>query len=126
MTILEHINITVSDGPRTAKWMQDVFGWHIRWQGRANNEQGATIHIGTDTHYVALYTHDTKHKSNDASFVNIGAMNHIAVVTDDLATMDAKVRAAGFERGEHQHYEPGHRFYFWDHDGIEFEVVQYD
>ncbi|HBR42432.1 MAG TPA: glyoxalase, partial [Sulfitobacter pontiacus] len=26
----------------------------------------------------------------------------------------------------HADYEPGRRFYFRDHDGVEYELVQYD
>ena len=52
--------------------------------------------------------------------------NHIAVTVDDIDAMEAKVAAAGYEPRAHGDYEPGRRFYFYDHDGIEFEVVQYD
>ena len=32
---IEHVNLTVSDPARSAKLMQDLFGWHVRWQGPA-------------------------------------------------------------------------------------------
>ena len=32
---------------------------------------------------------------------------------------------AGFKPINHADYEPGRRFYFHDHDGIEYEVVSY-
>ena len=35
-------------------------------------------------------------------------------------------RAAGFEPHSHADYEPGRRFYFRDHDSIEWEVVSDD
>ena len=34
--------------------------------------------------------------------------------------------AAGLEPFNHDDYEPGRRFYFFDWDGIEFELVNYD
>ena len=30
---LEHVNMTVSDAEATAKMLQQLFDWHIRWQG---------------------------------------------------------------------------------------------
>ncbi|WP_296340255.1 hypothetical protein [Reyranella sp.] len=50
---IEHVNVTAP--ARTAKLMEALFGWHIRWQGAARNG-GHTIHVGSDDHYVALYT----------------------------------------------------------------------
>jgi hypothetical protein len=52
---LEHANYTVSDPLKTAAWMEKLFGWHIRWQGAALGG-GFTVHVGSDVHYLALYT----------------------------------------------------------------------
>ena len=122
---LEHTNFTASDGAATAKWMEDVFGWHIRWQGAAING-GHTIHIGTDDWYLAVFTpKDPAAGGTENSYVTVGGLNHMAVVVDDLDTTEAKVDAQGFKIHSHADYEPGRRFYFHDNDGIEFEVVQY-
>ena len=123
--LLEHTNYTVSDPDATAAWMCDLFGWHIRWSGQSRSH-GTTIHVGTETHYLALYKEGTPETRNQDQYKTIGGLNHIAVVVDDIAAMRAKVEAAGFTAGEHYDYEPGQRFYFHDHDNIEYEVVQYD
>jgi len=47
------------------------------------------------------------------------------VVVDDLNLVEARVKKAGFVTHSHADYEPGRRFYFNDHDGIEIEVVSY-
>jgi catechol 2,3-dioxygenase-like lactoylglutathione lyase family enzyme len=52
---IEHVNVTVSDPERAARLMESLFGWHVRWQGAARNG-GHTIHVGSDDHYVALYS----------------------------------------------------------------------
>ena len=65
-------------------------------------------------------------KPPEDSYTTRGGLNHIAVVVDDINDMRARVQASGFTPGEHYDYEPGQRFYFYDHDGIEYEVVQYD
>ena len=122
---LEHTNFTVSDPAATAAWMTEIFGWHIRWQGEAT-QGGSTIHVGTKDHYLALYTPPEKPRAASDSYRSIAGLNHIAVVVDDLAATEAAVKAHGFATGPHYDYEPGHRFYFHDADGIEFEVVAYD
>ena len=123
--MLEHTNLTVSNPDTTAAWMCDLFGWHIRWAGNAM-EVGRTVHVGTDKHYLALYSQDTAAKGRESSYTTIGGLNHIAIVTDDLEGIEAAARARGFQVGQHHDYEPGRRFYFHDDDNIEFEVVQYD
>jgi catechol 2,3-dioxygenase-like lactoylglutathione lyase family enzyme len=121
---LEHANVTVSDLDRTAKMLGDVFGWRVRWEG-ASKTAGRSIHVGGADSYVALYKEPDSSVMTEDSYVTVGGLNHLAVVVDDLGEIEAKVRAAGYEPNSHQVYEPGTRFYFDDHDGIEYEVVCY-
>ena len=123
--LFEHANITVSDPRATAAWMNRIFGWTLRWEGDAMSG-GHTKHVGTDTHYIALYTPGTNISSKADSYHATGGLNHLAVVVDDLDHTEALVKAEGFSTGSHADYEPGRRFYFHDNDNIEFEVVQYD
>jgi hypothetical protein len=46
-------------------------------------------------------------------------------VVEDLDLIEKRVIAAGFAPYNHGDYEPGKRFYFNDHDDIEYEVVSY-
>lgn len=120
---IEHVNVTVSDPDRTARLMESLFGWRVRWQGPALNG-GRTIHVGSDSHYVALYTgKDVSYSADD--FAKGQPLNHIGVEVDDLAAVEARVVAAGLKPFSHADYEPGRRFYFLDPDGIEYEVVSY-
>ena len=48
------------------------------------------------------------------------------MVVDDLDAAERLVLDAGLETFNHADYEPGRRFYFFDWDGIEFEVVSYE
>ena len=122
---LEHINLTVSDPKKTADLLINLFGWHIRWEG-ASMDDGYTVHVGTNTQYLALYATGKPKKQQDENYKTVNGLNHIAVTVDDLAEMDTRVRAAGFSPYNFGDYEPGHRFYFNDHDGIEYEIVKYD
>jgi catechol 2,3-dioxygenase-like lactoylglutathione lyase family enzyme len=122
---LEHANVTVSNPDTTAAWMSDLFGWQVRWSG-AGMETGRTVHVGTDSQYLALFSYDDTKPTQEDNYRHAGGLNHIAVVVDDIADMRKRVEAKGFKAGEHHDYEPGQRFYFHDDDGIEYEVVQYD
>lgn len=123
---LEHTNYSVSDPARTAQMLIDIFGWHIRWQGDARDGSGYTVHVGTDDAYVALYATPGQMQDRDHDpYVTVAGLNHIGVVVEDFEATETRVRAAGFTPGEHHDYEPGRRFYFFDHDGIEYEVVNY-
>lgn len=121
---LEHVNVTVTDAERTAAMLCDIFGWHVRWKGDSM-KGGASMHIGTEDQYVAVYALPEVEASNESSYTHAGGLNHIAFVVDDLDAIEARVRAAGFEPGSFADYEPGRRFYFWDHDNIEYEVLSY-
>jgi catechol 2,3-dioxygenase-like lactoylglutathione lyase family enzyme len=121
---LEHVNITVSDPQRSAALLRDLFGWHIRWEGPSMSD-GHTIHIGTDDDYIALYTNQEV-RAGDPMFNKGEPMNHIGVTVDDLDAVEVKVIAAGLEPFNHGDYAPGRRFYFFDWNGIEWEVVSYN
>lgn len=122
---LEHANITVSDAPKTAAWMTHLFGWHERWKG-ATQDGGLSLHIGTDDAYLALYQPSKTSTPAASKYLTTGGLNHIGVVVEDLDASEEKARKMGFIPHAHADYEPGRRFYFTDHDGIEFELVQYD
>lgn len=126
MAQLEHLNVTVSDADQFSALLSEVFGWHVRWEGESMDGAGRSIHVGSDTSYVALYEPKAKGGRSDSTYVTGGGLNHIGVVVDDFEATDAKVRAAGYTPGEHHDYEPGRRFYFDGPDGIEIEVVSYD
>jgi catechol 2,3-dioxygenase-like lactoylglutathione lyase family enzyme len=119
---LEHVNITVSDADRAAALIGQIFGWQVRWQGPAR-DQGRAVHIGSEHQYLALYS--PPGGASVETFAKGRPLNHIAVEVDDLDAIEEKVVEAGLTPFEHGDYEPGRRFYFYDRDGIEFEVVSY-
>ena len=125
MAILEHVNVTVSDPKATAAWLGAVFDWKIRWEGDAMSG-GYTAHVGDEGSYVALYTPNTAIKDPQHSYTTRTGLNHVGVTVDDIDATESRVKAAGFDPHNHGDYEPGRRFYFDDHDGVEWEVVSYD
>ncbi|MGH1576887.1 VOC family protein [Planktotalea sp.] len=126
MARLEHANITVEDAKRTASWFGRVFGWGIRWEGSAMNGAGQTIHVGTENDYLALYQPKDSAAGSRPNYMQRGQLNHVGIVVDDLSATKQAVRAEGYEPHSHQKYEPGERFYFYDENDIEYEIVAYD
>ena len=120
---IEHVNLTVSDPERTAALLRQLFGWQVRWDGPTRGG-GRTIHVGSKSAYVALCSGNGVALTAD-NFRKGRPLNHIGVEVDDLDAAHARVLEAGLEPGNHDVYEPGRRFYFFDHDGVEFEVVSY-
>lgn len=118
---LEHANLTVTDPARSAALFAKLCGWRERWRGPAMNG-GETIHVGGESSYLALYTNP-----HAAGGYRKGApLNHVGLKVDDLDAAERVVIAAGLEPFSHGRYDPGPRsFYFFDWDGIEFEVVSY-
>jgi catechol 2,3-dioxygenase-like lactoylglutathione lyase family enzyme len=120
---IEHINLTVSDPERSAAMVERLFGWRERWRG-ASRDGGLSIHVGSATGYLAFYTGpDGMHR--DVRYPKGEPFNHVGVQVDDLDAVEAQVRALGLLPFGHDDYDPGRRFYFLDHDGIEFEIVAY-
>ncbi|MFM5922712.1 MAG: VOC family protein [Novosphingobium sp.] len=119
---LEHVNITVSDPERTSALLQHLCGWNERWRGPALNG-GWTIHVGNDRDYLAIYTTGAPVEQR---FAKGAPLNHVGLVVDDLVEAERVVVEAGLVPFSHMDYEPGRRFYFFDWDGIEFELVNYD
>ncbi len=124
MARLEHVNITVSDPQRAAALMDTLFGWKIRWEGESIHG-GYTIHVGDSDDYLAFYTPPKTTEPTQVSYDIRGGLNHVALVVDDLDAVEARVINAGLKTSNHADYEPGRRFYFHDHDDIEYEIVSY-
>ena len=117
---IEHVNLTVSDIERSATLFERLLGWHLRWRGEAMNG-GETIHVGEDHTYLALYTDRRDH----AGQAKGRPLNHVGLLVDDLDAAEQVVVEHGLAPFGHDDYQPGRRFYFFDWDGIEFEVVSY-
>lgn len=120
---IEHVNITVSDADRTAAMLMELFGWRVRWRGSAA-DGGSTIHVGDDDNYIAVYM-ERGGRSDPKGYAKGRPLNHVGVQVDDLEDAERRVKALGLKPFGHGDYEPGRRFYFFDADGIEFEVVSY-
>jgi catechol 2,3-dioxygenase-like lactoylglutathione lyase family enzyme len=77
--------------------------------------------VGSNDSYLALYAPP----GGGPRFPKGQPLNHIGVEVDDLDAVEARVVAAGLTPLNHGDYPPGRRFYFFDPNGIEYEVVSY-
>ncbi|WP_379547422.1 VOC family protein [Qipengyuania sp. DSG2-2] len=122
---LEHANISSTDPERLAALLIDLLGWQERWRG-PSLKYGRSIHIGSGPangdDYLAIYTGDHV----KGGYTKGQPLNHIAFTVADLDTAEKAVRRAGLKPFDREAYDPGERFYFFDWDGIEFEVVCYE
>ncbi|MEZ5693947.1 MAG: VOC family protein [Altererythrobacter sp.] len=121
---VEHANLSVTDPERSAKLFAELCGWQERWRG-PSQKHGWTIHVGAPANgatYLALYTGDHV----KGGYSKGQPLNHVGLLVDDLDGAEAVVVAHGLEPFGHDDYEPGKRFYFFDWDGIEIEVVSYE
>ena len=118
---IEHVNLTVSDLDRSIALFEKLCGWTVRIRDQ-HGVRGEFAHIGAEDTYLALWA-----DGGDYSGQQKGKpMNHVGIEVSDLDTAERAVLAAGLKTFSHGKYEPGPRtFYFFDWDGIEFEVVSY-
>ena len=118
---IEHVNLTVSDLDRSITLFEKLCGWHVRIRDM-HGVRGEFAHVGAANTYLALWA-----DGGDYSGQQKGRpMNHVGIEVDDLDAAERVVLDAGLETFSHGKYEPGpSTFYFFDWDGIEFEVVSY-
>ncbi len=121
---VEHANISVENPDQSAELLCRLFDWEVRWTG-ASLGDGYTVHVGTSDSYLALYSPRTDMKPTGDSYKQVGGLNHIGLVVDDLELIEQRVKHEGLVPHNHGDYEPGKRFYFDTPDGLEVEVVSY-
>ena len=120
---LEHVNLTVSDVDRSARFYEAALGLKVRWKGVLSDGRRA-VHVGDERHYLALFeTPETGPARSDYRAVGV---NHFGFVVNDLEAMKTRLVSLGTPPISEQEYEPGRRLYFLDPDGVEVELVEYD
>ena len=118
---IEHVNLTVSDLDRSIALFEKLCGWTVRIRDM-HGVRGEFAHVGADDTYLALWADGADYSGQQKG----KPLNHVGIEVDDLNAAERAVLDAGLETFSHGKYEPGPRtFYFFDWDGIEFEVVSY-
>lgn len=121
---LEHVNLTVADLDRSIAFYSTLLDADVRWSRRGEKESDAA-HVGDDRFYIALFQAAAPERAPDPAYDHVG-FNHFGMVVDDLEEMRNRLAALGIDPSSEADYEPGRRLYFFDPDGIEVELVEYD
>lgn len=122
---LEHVNMTVADLDRSIDFYCRLLDLRVRWRRDAGEDQRAAAHVGDDRHYIALFQAPPAAALSRVSYEAVG-LNHFGFVVDDLDAVRDRLVELGAQPHSEADYEPGRRLYFYDPDGIEVELVQYE
>ncbi len=120
---LEHVNMSVSDLDQTIDFYQRVLGLRVRWRGTTTKGKPAA-HVGDDHCYLALFEVEDRN-SEPANYDELG-LNHFGFVVEDLDAVKQQLAALNVQPHLEADYEPGRRLYFFDPNGVEVELVEYD
>ena len=123
--VIEHVNMTVRDLDESIEFYCALFDGEVSWQGTATNMTGpvraAHVRFGDD--YFSLFE---KERGERAAYdYGPPGINHIGLVVQDLDAIRKKLAALHTPVEKEADYEPGHRLYVFDPNGIELELVQY-
>ena len=125
MPFLEHVNMTSTDLDETIRFLLTAMPeFSIRGEGEGEKTR-RWVHIGTEDSYLCIEDRGATEKGPHQPYVHPG-LNHIGFVVDDASAIAKRLIEAGYSQGltylDHPHR---HRYYFFDHDGNEYEFVQY-
>jgi catechol 2,3-dioxygenase-like lactoylglutathione lyase family enzyme len=115
---LEHANLSVGSIDAMLKFLKAAFP-ECRMRGGGVVDGVRWAHIGTDDSYVALT--EVGRPAPD-----VGDLNHLGYVVDDVEAVAHRLGAAGFREGFQSPPHPYRkRRYFHDPDDREWEFVEY-
>lgn len=127
MLYLEHLNLVVKNIPQALTFYQAAFPhWCIRGGGQStwHGKPRRWLHFGDDSIYLALSDHGESDIRDNKAF-QVG-LSHFAFVTDELAQVTQRLKAAGFVDVQGDGAEGIRKnTYFVDSDGFEVEFVEY-
>jgi catechol 2,3-dioxygenase-like lactoylglutathione lyase family enzyme len=124
---LEHLNMTSTDVDETVRFLLTAMPeFSIRGEGGGKDSPAERwVHVGTEDSYLCIESRGATEKGPHKPYFHPG-MNHMGFVVSDSAELAKRMLKAGYRQGstylDHPHR---HRYYFFDHDGNEYEFVQY-
>lgn len=123
---LEHVNITTTDVDATIRFLQTAMPeWQVRGEGPGSNNCRRWVHLGTETTYIAIEDRGAQGKGPHEAYLHQGH-NHSGFVVQDVKAVRDRMSAAGYRIGQENLNHPHRsRIYFYDHDDMEWEFVQY-
>lgn len=120
---LEHINITVEDIDKSILFFQTAFP---QFRIRVADGEGAErwVHLGTDDTYIAIQQNGKP--MNRPKDYSRNGINHLGFVVADVKAVAQRLLEAGYQKSYPMKEEKYRiRDYFVDHEGYEYEFVEY-
>jgi catechol 2,3-dioxygenase-like lactoylglutathione lyase family enzyme len=123
---LEHANICVGDIEPVMRFLKTAFP-EFRIRGEGKSRDGTRwVHVGTNDTYIALGQAKADSKRRWMPYSGEPGVNHLAYEVDDVESLRARLKAAGFQESTVPNTHPHRkRVYFYDPDGNDWEFVQY-
>ena len=121
---IEHVNITVSDLQKSIDFYRTLFGFTLRWRDSSDSAEQPAAHVGDERSYIAIFEAPQAGRA-DADYDRVG-LNHFGLVVDHLDRYRSRLAEMGVQPHLERDYDPGRRLYFYDPDGIEVELVEYE
>ncbi len=117
---VEHTNINVANLDETVQFLTTALP-HFEVRHRGVSIAGVPwLHIGTDKTYLAL--NQPPRKVSEPS----PRLNHVGFVVDDADAVRSRCIDAGYKEGMVPDPHPHRiRVYIFDHEGLEWEFVEY-
>lgn len=119
---IEHANISVSDLNTSVDFYRRLLGAELRWRGLTDAGQQAA-HVGGENTYLALFEAPESDRAT-ANYMAVG-FNHLGFEVDGLDVYRQRLKEMDVPLKGEESYKPGRRMYFYDPDGIEIELVEY-
>lgn len=127
MTCVEHLNITVPDIDVAIEFIQTVAPDFTVRKDEQSEHGYRWTHVGNEISYLALQEPHPgfEAKSPHRSYENYG-VNHIGLIIDDAIATEKKLLAKGYKPSGPMMIDTYRkRLYFYDHTGLEWELVEY-
>ena len=123
---LEHVNITTTSIAEMVPFLQTaVPQWEVRNGSEGKQNNCRWLHMGSVENYIAIEERDGPDESPHQTYFHPG-LNHYGIVVEDVDSLMDRMVSAGYKEGNHVLEHPFRkRCYFFDHDGGEWEFVEY-
>lgn len=119
--------MTVAELEKSIDFYCDLFNGEVTWRGVAMNmtKTVPAAHVRLDDRtYISMF----EKECGDRAPYDYGppGVNHVGIVVDDLVQTRDRLQQLGVAIEKEADYEPGHRLYVFDPNGIELELVYYE
>ena len=124
--LLEHANICVRDIDEMILFLQTAFPEFRIRHDATDTDCTRWVHIGTDETYISLNRATSEPTQKWIPYEGLPGVNHLGFEVDDVEALRDRLKTAGYEDSTVPNEHPYRkRVYFYDHEGNDWEFIQY-